>query len=104
MTPAIIYCTCPDIETANKISRLLISQHMAACVNQVPGITSVYEWEGKIEENNEVLLLIKSTEERFASIERLVTEEHPYELPELIAVPVSKGLADYLDWIKQCTK
>lgn len=104
MTPTIIYCTCPDIESANKISRLLISQHMAACVNQVPGITSIYEWEGKIEENNEVLLLIKSTEERFDLIERLVTEEHPYELPELIAVPVTKGLADYLDWIKQCTK
>ena len=104
MTPAIIYCTCPDIETAERISRLLITQHMAACVNQVPGITSIYEWEGKIEENNEVLLLIKSTEERFASIKRLVLEEHPYELPELIAVPVTKGLPDYLDWIKQCTK
>ena len=104
MTPIITYCTCPDIATANKISRLLISQHMAACVNQVPGITSVYEWEGKIEETSEVLLLIKSTEERFDAITRLVTAEHPYELPELIAVPVSKGLPDYLDWIKQCTK
>ena len=104
MTPVIIYCTCPDIETANKISRLLISQHVAACVNQVREITSIYEWEGKIEENNEVLLLIKSTEERFDAIQRLVIEEHPYELPELIAVPVSKGLPDYLDWIKQCTK
>jgi periplasmic divalent cation tolerance protein len=104
MTPSIIYCTCPDMETASRISRLLISQHMAACVNQVPGITSIYEWEGKIEENNEVLLLIKSTEERFDSIKTLVIEEHPYELPELIAVPVSRGLPDYLDWIKQCTK
>ncbi|NNJ91487.1 MAG: divalent-cation tolerance protein CutA [Gammaproteobacteria bacterium] len=104
MTPVIIYCTCPDIETARKISRLLISQHMAACINQVPGITSIYEWEGKIEENNEVLLLIKSTEERFDAIQRLVIEEHSYELPELIAVPVSKGLPDYLDWIKECTK
>jgi periplasmic divalent cation tolerance protein len=104
MTPVIIYCTCPDIETAANISRLLISQHMAACVNQVQGITSIYEWEGKIEENKEVLLLIKSTEERFDLIQQLILEEHPYELPELIAVPVSKGLPDYLDWIKQCTK
>ncbi len=77
---------------------------MAACVNQIPGITSIYEWEGKIEENNEVLLLIKSTEERFDSIKRLVLDQHPYELPELIAVPVTRGLPDYLDWIKQCTK
>ena len=104
MTPVMIYCTCPDIETANRISRLLISHHAAACVNQLPGITSIYEWEGKIEENNEVLLLIKSTEERFDSIQKLIIEEHPYELPELIAVPISKGLPDYLDWIKQCTK
>ena len=104
MTPVIIYCTCPDIETASRISRVLISHHAAACVNQLPGITSTYEWEGKIEENNEVLLLIKSTEERFDSIQKLIIDEHPYELPELIAVPISKGLPDYLDWIKQCTK
>ena len=100
----IIYCTCPDIETASRISRLIISQHMAACVNQVQGVTSIYEWEGKIEQENEVLLIIKTTDERFKSIQQLVSEEHPYELPELIAVPVTHGLPDYLEWITQCTK
>lgn len=104
MSAIVIYCTCPNIETAEKISRSLISQHMAACVNQLPGITSLYEWEGKIQQDQEVLLLIKTTEERFDAIRQLVIEEHPYELPELIAVPISQGLPDYLEWITQCTK
>ena len=77
---------------------------MAACVNQVQGITSIYEWDGKIQQDNEVLLIIKSTEKRFKSIEKLVRQEHPYELPELIAVPITQGLPDYLEWINQCTK
>ena len=104
MSAIIIYCTCPDIETADRISRLAIRQHMAACVNQLPGITSVYEWDGKIQQNQEVLLIIKSTQERFDAIQNLIREEHPYELPELIAVPITQGLPDYLEWIKQCTK
>lgn len=104
MSAIVIYCTCPNIETAEKISRLLINQHMAACVNQLPGITSIYEWEGKIQRDQEVLLLIKTTEERFDAIRQLVIEEHPYELPELIAVPISQGLPDYIEWITQCTK
>lgn len=104
MSAIIIYCTCPNIETADRISRLIIRNHMAACVNQIKGVTSIYEWEGKIEQENEVLLIIKTTEKRFEAIKQLVSEEHPYELPELIAVPVTQGLPDYLEWITQCTK
>ena len=104
MSAIMIYCTCPDIETADRISRQLIRQHMAACVNQVTGVTSIYEWEGKIQQSNEVMIIIKSTEKRFDSIKKLVSEEHPYELPELIAVPITQGLPDYLEWINQCTK
>ena len=77
---------------------------MAACVNRVENISSVYEWEGKIQQDNEVLLVIKSTEKRFDQIQRLVKEQHPYELPELVAVPITLGLPDYLEWITQCTK
>jgi len=104
MSAIIIYCTCPDIEIADKISRSLIRQHMAACVNQINGVTSIYEWNGKIEHGNEVLLLIKSTMARFDAIETLIRQEHPYELPELVAVPITKGMPEYLDWITQCTK
>jgi periplasmic divalent cation tolerance protein len=104
MSAIIIYCTCPDIGTADRISSQIIRQHMAACVSQVKEVTSLYEWNGKIEKQNEVLLIIKTTLERFNAIQKLVLEEHPYELPELIAVPVTTGLPDYLDWISQCTK
>lgn len=104
MSAIIIYCTCPDIVTADRISRRIIRQHMAACVNQIPGTTSIYEWDGKIRQDNEVLLIIKSTEERFEAIQQLVIEEHPYELPELVAVPITQGLPDYLEWMTQCTK
>ena len=92
------------METAEEISRSLISQHMAACVNLLPGIISIYEWDGKIERSQEVLLLIKSTEQRQETIRKLVLEKHPYELPELVTVTVTAGHEDYLNWIEQCTK
>ena len=99
----IIYCTCPDIETAEKISRRLVSERLAACVNIVPGVASIYEWQGKIEQTDEVLLIIKTVAERFIALSRLVKDMHPYELPELIAVSITDGLPEYLDWIQQCT-
>lgn len=104
MSAILIYCSCPDIETAEKISRQLIQQHCAACVSILPGLTSIYEWDGKIEQSNEVLLMIKSTAKRFEPIKDMILLEHPYELPEIIAVPIEHGLQDYLDWISQCTK
>ena len=100
----IIHCTCPDIVTAERISRLVVSQKLAACVNQVPNVTSDYEWQGKIKQDNEVLLLIKTETEKFDAISQAIREIHPYELPELIAVPVTQGEPNYLEWIKQCTK
>jgi periplasmic divalent cation tolerance protein len=103
MSGIIIYCTCPDIATAEKISRQLVNDKLAACVNLLPGITSIYEWQGKIEQSSEVLLVIKSMAERFAEISTLIEDIHPYELPELIAVSITDGLPGYLDWIKQCT-
>lgn len=103
MSGIIIYCTCPDIVTAEKISRQLVSDNLAACVNMLPAITSIYRWQGKTEQASEVLLLIKTTAERFAAISTVIEDIHPYELPELIAVSITDGLPGYLDWIKQCT-
>ncbi|MGD2119820.1 MAG: divalent-cation tolerance protein CutA [Chromatiales bacterium] len=103
MSGIIIYCTCPDIATAEKISRQLVEAKLAACVNMLPGVTSIYAWQGKIEQSAEVLLLIKSVQERFVQISALIEDIHPYELPELIAVSIMDGLPGYLDWIKQCT-
>lgn len=101
-TIEIIFCTCPDKDTAKKLARLLVEKKLAACVNILPGITSVYAWEGKIESVQEHLLLIKSSKDKYQAIETTLYDHHPYEIPEIIAVPVQRGLSEYLDWIDTC--
>lgn len=91
--------TCPNSETARRIGTLLVEQGLAACVNVLPGMTSIYKWKGKIQADSEVLLVIKTMQNRYAELQSAVTELHPYELPELIALPVSDGLPPYLKWI-----
>ncbi|WP_020564640.1 divalent-cation tolerance protein CutA [Methylosarcina fibrata] len=98
----IILCTCPDQETAENIARLLIERNLAACVNILPGLTSYYRWQGQIESAQELLLLIKSSGARYSAVEAAILENHPYELPEIVAVPVEQGLPDYLHWIDSC--
>lgn len=98
----IILCTCPDKDTAKKIAHLLVSKNLAACVNILPGITSVYSWEGQIESVQEHLLLIKSGKDHYQTIETMLFKHHPYEIPEIIAVPIERGLPEYLDWIDSC--
>ncbi|MGR9088761.1 MAG: divalent-cation tolerance protein CutA [Gammaproteobacteria bacterium] len=98
----IIVCTCPDLKSAETIARLLIERHLAACVNILPGITSIYRWQGRIESAQEHLLLIKSNEDSYQAVESALLDNHPYELPEIIAIPIEQGLADYLHWIDSC--
>ena len=104
MSAIVIYSTCPDIESAERISRHIVEQRMAACVNLIPGITSIYTWDGNSQRDPEVLLVMKSTKDRFDDIQNLRRDEHPYDLPELIAVAITESSPDYLEWIKQCTK
>lgn len=99
----LILCTCPDEATAQIIADQLVDQQLAACVNILPGLTSVYQWQGKRETAQEHLLLIKTTNEAYQTLEQTITELHPYELPEVIAVPISQGLGGYLQWIEQQT-
>lgn len=95
-------CTVPDRESALKLARTLVEERLAACVNVIPRVTSVYRWQGAVEENDEVLLVIKTA----ASVDlekmkdRLLTV-HPYDVPELLLLPVSYGLDKYLAWIAQ---
>jgi periplasmic divalent cation tolerance protein len=97
----LIFCTCPDEATAGRIAEALVDERLAACANLLPGITSIYRWEGRIQRDAEVLLLIKTTRERVAALtERAL---HPYAIPEIIAVPVTEGLPDYLSWVTTCT-
>ena len=96
-------CTCPDVDSARTLAHALVDEHLAACVSRVPGITSVYAWQGRIEEDTEVLLLIKTTSERFAALRERVVALHPYDVPELIALDIDDGLPAYLQWLQQAT-
>ncbi|MCW9023544.1 MAG: divalent-cation tolerance protein CutA [Gammaproteobacteria bacterium] len=91
--------TCPDEAVAESIAEVLVSQKLAACVNILPKIRSIYAWKGNIERDNEVLLLIKTRKEQFQALEQTIVQLHPYELPEIIGVSVDTGLKDYLNWI-----
>ncbi len=96
----LLYCTCPDTETAQKIARALVESKQAACVNIVPGLRSIYHWKGEVQEDAECLLLIKTQAPRVTSVTESILSLHPYELPEVIAVPVIAGYAPYLDWVR----
>jgi periplasmic divalent cation tolerance protein len=94
----------PDRESAERIADSLVTQGVAACVNILAGCTSVYHWEGKLNHTAEVPLLIKSTRAAYPQLETALRKLHPYELPEIVALPVSAGLPEYLNWVAQETK
>ena len=95
----LVLTTCPDSQVAQLIAGKIVDAKLAACVNIVPKIISVYEWQGKKEQSEESLLFIKTTQDKYTALQKCIVNEHPYELPEVIAVPISKGLPDYLAWI-----
>ncbi|MBN2708263.1 MAG: divalent-cation tolerance protein CutA [Calditrichaceae bacterium] len=97
----IIYCTSPSNEISEKIIKELLSSKVAACCSILPGIHSHYIWEGKIENQTEFLLMIKTREENFNTIEKIILDVHPYETPEILAVPVYQGNEKYISWINQ---
>ncbi|MFC7301988.1 divalent-cation tolerance protein CutA [Cognatiluteimonas weifangensis] len=99
----VCFCTCPDPASAQRLAEALVDERLAACVNQVPGLRSVYRWRGALERADEVLLLIKTTRERLPGLQARVLALHPHELPELVAVEVAGGLAAYLDWVAEGT-
>jgi periplasmic divalent cation tolerance protein len=101
--PAIVllcYCSCPDTTSAQAIAEALVSERLAACVNRLPGVHSTYRWQDAVTSDSEELLLIKTTAARFDALKSRLLELHPYELPELIAVPVECGHQAYLDWVR----
>jgi periplasmic divalent cation tolerance protein len=90
----------PDSESAFNLARTLVARRVAACVNVLAPATSFYRWQGREEQASEVPVIIKTTTERYAELESIVRECHPYELPEIIALPVERGLENYLGWIE----
>ncbi|WP_435101009.1 divalent-cation tolerance protein CutA [Arhodomonas sp. AD133] len=95
--------TCPDRETAERIAEALVAGHHAACVNIIPGLTSVYRWQGEVHRDPELLLVAKTTRAAFDELEAAIRAEHPDELPEIIAVPIAAGLEGYLHWVTEQT-
>ncbi len=97
------FCTCPDESVALSLAETLVRERLAACVNLLPGVRSIYIWQGKLQRDAEVLLQIKSAASGFPDLAARLRELHPYDLPEIMAVPISHGLSDYLNWVTTCT-
>lgn len=100
----LIMTTMPDMQSAQNLARRLVERRLAACVNILPAVQSVYRWQGVIEEAAEITMLAKTTRARYAEIESAIKEAHPYQLPEIVALPVAAGLPAYLSWVAEETK
>ena len=94
-------CTAPDQATAESLAEKIVQQNLAACVNIIPAITSIYQWQDKIEKDPEVLMVIKTADELIADIEDLLNEEHPYEVFELISCGIEQAASAYFAWLNE---
>jgi periplasmic divalent cation tolerance protein len=103
MNLILVLTNLPDQDSAKKLAEQLVGQRQAACVNILATCQSIYHWQGKTEITQEVPLLIKTTEERYAALEQTLRTLHPYELPEIIHVPITGGLPAYLNWVSEET-
>jgi periplasmic divalent cation tolerance protein len=97
MQTLLIITNLPDRDSAEKLARTLVHRHHAACVNLLPAVSSVYRWQGEIETAEEIPLWIKTPEDRYFEVEATIREFHPYQTPEIISLPVGRGLPDYLN-------
>lgn len=95
----VVLVTCPTLAVARRLATQLVKRRLAACVNVVPAVESTFRWQGKIDRCTETLLVIKTTNARFERLRRAVVELHPYEVPEVIAVPIVAGHRPYLSWV-----
>jgi periplasmic divalent cation tolerance protein len=99
MNVLLVMTTLPDAAAAERIAAELVAARLAACVNVLAPVRSVYRWKGAVETADEVPLMVKTTRERYAALESALRAAHPYELPEIVALPVAAGLAPYLEWV-----
>lgn len=99
----LVLCTAPDAETGARLARGLVQERLAACANLIPGLRSFYTWEGEVQDDAEVQLLVKTRRGRLDEIERWLSDNHPYDVPEIIALPITGGSNAYLDWLQNET-
>lgn len=95
----LLYVTCPDVVVAQRIADTVVEERLAACANLLPGMRSVYRWQGKVEHADEAVLILKTTARRTAALIRRVKTLHPYEVPCIVALPISGGYAPFLAWV-----
>ena len=100
----LVIANCPDEACANRIALAVVEAGLAACVNLLPRVQSVYRWQGAVESASEVPLLIKTTAGRYTELETAIRELHPYDVPEIIALPIAQGLPAYVDWLAAETR
>ena len=97
----VVLCTCPERQDAERIAHAVVDRRIAACVNVLPGVSSIYRWERSVDAAEEVLMVIKTTRARYASLQDAIVSLHPYEVPEIVALPVTVGLPAYLAWLAE---
>ncbi len=102
-TVLLCYCSCPDVASAQALADALVGERLPACVSRLPGARSTYRWQGAVTTDSEQLLLIKTTAARFEAMKARLLALHPYELPELVGVPVTQAHDAYLDWVRAQT-
>ena len=100
----VVFTTLPDSEVAGKLARNLVEMRLAACVNILPSSQSIYRWQDDVHIDGEVPLIIKTTTELYPALETYLRQQHPYELPEIIALEVTRGLPEYLTWVVEATQ
>jgi periplasmic divalent cation tolerance protein len=100
----LVFTNLPDRASAETLAAALVAQRVAACVTILAPCRSVYRWEGAVQSEEEIPVLVKSTADRYEALQAAIRANHPYELPEIIAVPVERGLPGYLDWVAQETR
>ena len=103
LEPIVVFVTCGSEEEAVNISNALVEERLAACVNLISPVRSIYRWEGKIWDEKEWLLIIKTQRKRFDEVEKKVKSLHSYSVPEIIALPIIAGSSSYLDWLAEMT-
>jgi periplasmic divalent cation tolerance protein len=100
----VLLCTCPEENVARTLAGGLVEERLAACVNVLPSVRSIYRWQGALQEDSETLMVIKTVASRYREAEDWLQRNHPYDVPEIIALPVEQGLPAYLEWVVQETK
>lgn len=103
MEAIVVFITAPNEDEAARISKTIVEERLAGCVNIVRGIRSIYTWQGKIEDESEALMIVKTQKGLFESLSKRIKEVHSYTVPEIIAIPIINGSEDYLKWLKEVT-